>query len=335
MAFTLGPKHLSPVAQCSGYGGYRKITRSRNVNAERSCPCKRPACPAIGGGSEVTFKPLVPRLSVIEGFLALTSPASDMYHSHRLDSWNLESTCVSRYPAKLTLKTFKTLSATQCNLDDEVFSCLISYIGLYVFVTIFSGSLQKERVVKILGLKSVTVLDVGRCTQRKERCYFPVLDRLKRKLIGKDQEPHARKCFSPAQRSTAHYSDYNGESEGARIRSSEATGHFVNSGGTFYLLDTLAELCRDSIVQCPDRGRRDIRAAGHCVASVMALSWPPPPTSPHNPHHTPLHVPSCPLNFAVVQTYLPLWPIARCSGYGCYRKITDSSNAERGCCLDG
>ncbi|KAG8242546.1 hypothetical protein J6590_063117 [Homalodisca vitripennis] len=25
------------------------------VTAERSCPCKRPACPAIGGGSEVTY----------------------------------------------------------------------------------------------------------------------------------------------------------------------------------------------------------------------------------------------------------------------------------------
>ncbi|KAG8277865.1 hypothetical protein J6590_033396 [Homalodisca vitripennis] len=44
------------------------------VTAERSCPCKQPPCPAIGGGSEVTFKPLVPRLSVSEGFLALTSP---------------------------------------------------------------------------------------------------------------------------------------------------------------------------------------------------------------------------------------------------------------------
>ncbi|KAG8328675.1 hypothetical protein J6590_104555 [Homalodisca vitripennis] len=44
------------------------------VTADRSCPCKRPACPAIGGGSEVTFKPLVSRLSVREGFLALTSP---------------------------------------------------------------------------------------------------------------------------------------------------------------------------------------------------------------------------------------------------------------------
>ncbi|KAG8284034.1 hypothetical protein J6590_003726, partial [Homalodisca vitripennis] len=44
------------------------------VTAERSCPCKQPACPAIGGGSEVTFKPLVPRLSVREGFVALTSP---------------------------------------------------------------------------------------------------------------------------------------------------------------------------------------------------------------------------------------------------------------------
>ncbi|KAG8255605.1 hypothetical protein J6590_088651 [Homalodisca vitripennis] len=26
------------------------------VTAERSCPCKQPACPAIGG-SDVTFKP--------------------------------------------------------------------------------------------------------------------------------------------------------------------------------------------------------------------------------------------------------------------------------------
>ncbi|KAG8305784.1 hypothetical protein J6590_062091 [Homalodisca vitripennis] len=47
------------------------------VTSERSCPCKRPVCPAIGGGSEVTFKPLVPRLSVREGFLALTSPDLD------------------------------------------------------------------------------------------------------------------------------------------------------------------------------------------------------------------------------------------------------------------
>ncbi|KAG8240926.1 hypothetical protein J6590_098484, partial [Homalodisca vitripennis] len=31
------------------------------VNAERSCPCKQPACQAINNGSEVTFKPPVPR----------------------------------------------------------------------------------------------------------------------------------------------------------------------------------------------------------------------------------------------------------------------------------
>ncbi|KAG8281503.1 hypothetical protein J6590_056880 [Homalodisca vitripennis] len=30
------------------------------VTAERSCPCKQPACPAVGGGLKVTFKPLVP-----------------------------------------------------------------------------------------------------------------------------------------------------------------------------------------------------------------------------------------------------------------------------------
>ncbi|KAG8292649.1 hypothetical protein J6590_034842 [Homalodisca vitripennis] len=34
------------------------------VTAKRSCPCKQPACPAIGGGSEITFKPLVPRDNV-------------------------------------------------------------------------------------------------------------------------------------------------------------------------------------------------------------------------------------------------------------------------------
>ncbi|KAG8292408.1 hypothetical protein J6590_041520, partial [Homalodisca vitripennis] len=52
------------------YNGHRKITRSSNVErglllgwvtAERSCPCKQPACPAIGCGSKVTFKPLKER----------------------------------------------------------------------------------------------------------------------------------------------------------------------------------------------------------------------------------------------------------------------------------
>ncbi|KAG8284092.1 hypothetical protein J6590_003784 [Homalodisca vitripennis] len=43
---------------------YRKITGSSGrawlllgwVTAERSCPCKQPACPAVAGGSEVNFK---------------------------------------------------------------------------------------------------------------------------------------------------------------------------------------------------------------------------------------------------------------------------------------
>ncbi|KAG8275801.1 hypothetical protein J6590_078779 [Homalodisca vitripennis] len=60
------------MAQCSGYNGYRKITRSSNVTDERSCPCKLPACPAIGGGSEVTFKPLVPSIKNIDGHIRLT-----------------------------------------------------------------------------------------------------------------------------------------------------------------------------------------------------------------------------------------------------------------------
>ncbi|KAG8299362.1 hypothetical protein J6590_102941 [Homalodisca vitripennis] len=52
------------MAQCSGYNGYRKITRSNNGERGccldgRSCPCKQSACPVIGSGSEVTFKPFV------------------------------------------------------------------------------------------------------------------------------------------------------------------------------------------------------------------------------------------------------------------------------------
>ncbi|KAG8244605.1 hypothetical protein J6590_019861 [Homalodisca vitripennis] len=54
------------MAKCTGYNGYRKIKQRRAwlllgwVNVERSCPCKQPACSAIGGGAEVTFKSLVP-----------------------------------------------------------------------------------------------------------------------------------------------------------------------------------------------------------------------------------------------------------------------------------
>ncbi|KAG8278894.1 hypothetical protein J6590_011294 [Homalodisca vitripennis] len=61
----------------NGYGGYRERTVERVslllgwVTDERSCPIN---APVGGGGSEVTSKPLVPRLSVREGFLAVTSP---------------------------------------------------------------------------------------------------------------------------------------------------------------------------------------------------------------------------------------------------------------------
>ncbi|KAG8266685.1 hypothetical protein J6590_066253 [Homalodisca vitripennis] len=52
----------------------------------------QPAQPFIGGGSEVTFKPLVPRLSFKEGFLALTSPAKIkhiylLYHTFQTQSF--------------------------------------------------------------------------------------------------------------------------------------------------------------------------------------------------------------------------------------------------------
>ncbi|KAG8296486.1 hypothetical protein J6590_056045 [Homalodisca vitripennis] len=82
MGITLMGGYTDPYHK-SWYNSYRKITGSSKrrawlllgwVTAERSCPCKQAACPAVGLGSEVTFKPLVPRLSVREGFLALISP---------------------------------------------------------------------------------------------------------------------------------------------------------------------------------------------------------------------------------------------------------------------
>ncbi|KAG8245988.1 hypothetical protein J6590_097465, partial [Homalodisca vitripennis] len=73
-------KFISPIANAAVLSQDNRIKQRRAwqllgwVTAKRSCPCKQPICSAIGGGSEDTFKPLVPRLSVREGFLALTSP---------------------------------------------------------------------------------------------------------------------------------------------------------------------------------------------------------------------------------------------------------------------
>ncbi|KAG8290993.1 hypothetical protein J6590_071685 [Homalodisca vitripennis] len=75
-----------PRAQCSnGYNGSSNQAwlLLRWMTAEQSCTYKQPACSAIGGGgSEVTFEPLVSRLSVREGFLSLTSPAYGRGHQN-------------------------------------------------------------------------------------------------------------------------------------------------------------------------------------------------------------------------------------------------------------
>ncbi|KAG8308193.1 hypothetical protein J6590_002276 [Homalodisca vitripennis] len=73
-------KEQMPMAWRSGYNGYRPDQATSSVAAawmgDRRVilSLKQPACPANGGGSQVTFKPLVRRLKVREGFLALTSP---------------------------------------------------------------------------------------------------------------------------------------------------------------------------------------------------------------------------------------------------------------------
>ncbi|KAG8261882.1 hypothetical protein J6590_064106 [Homalodisca vitripennis] len=51
------------MAQCSGYGAWLLL----GLITERSCPRKKPACPAVGGGSEVTFKKSV-GITQNEGF---------------------------------------------------------------------------------------------------------------------------------------------------------------------------------------------------------------------------------------------------------------------------
>ncbi|KAG8314172.1 hypothetical protein J6590_098532 [Homalodisca vitripennis] len=68
---TVLPDAALPMALCSGYSGYRKITELSNP--EGFCAYKQPAFPAVGGGSEVNSKTLISKLSVTEGFVALTS----------------------------------------------------------------------------------------------------------------------------------------------------------------------------------------------------------------------------------------------------------------------
>ncbi|KAG8259172.1 hypothetical protein J6590_017351 [Homalodisca vitripennis] len=65
--------------KCSGYSGLSQDDRIKQrrawlllgwVTAERLCPCKQSTCPTIGGGSEVTFKPLVPCFKCKRGLLS-------------------------------------------------------------------------------------------------------------------------------------------------------------------------------------------------------------------------------------------------------------------------
>ncbi|KAG8277871.1 hypothetical protein J6590_033404 [Homalodisca vitripennis] len=59
---------------CICYGGYRERLLLGWVTTERSCPCKQPVCPAAGGGSEVTFNPLVPSKNYLNRLLSPGQP---------------------------------------------------------------------------------------------------------------------------------------------------------------------------------------------------------------------------------------------------------------------
>ncbi|KAG8288863.1 hypothetical protein J6590_010982 [Homalodisca vitripennis] len=109
--------------QCSGYNGYRKINGSRNVErvtAERSCPCKRSACPAIGGGSQVIFKALVPRLSVKMCLLYFSSGKAPLFQSRRHESSRpVNLMCIS-YQYELTRQNLKVLRRRVGALDNSI-----------------------------------------------------------------------------------------------------------------------------------------------------------------------------------------------------------------------
>ncbi|KAG8303679.1 hypothetical protein J6590_002687 [Homalodisca vitripennis] len=64
------------------------------VTAERYCSCEHPACPAIGGGSE---------LSVREGFLVLTSSGKIRHFRNSINSSYIQD-CSQTTQATITLK---------------------------------------------------------------------------------------------------------------------------------------------------------------------------------------------------------------------------------------
>ncbi|KAG8335086.1 hypothetical protein J6590_077163 [Homalodisca vitripennis] len=101
------PFLTKPLPPPRGYSGYRKITESSNVERGccldgRFCPCKQPTCPAVGGGSEITFKPLVPRLNVRVGFLALTSPVHPSEASRSLGQPQIDAVLFWFRPPPIT-----------------------------------------------------------------------------------------------------------------------------------------------------------------------------------------------------------------------------------------
>ncbi|KAG8253497.1 hypothetical protein J6590_033872 [Homalodisca vitripennis] len=66
------------------------------VAAKRSCPCKQPACPVIGCGSEVTFKRLEGELELnstftLTGFQTFAIVMVTKGMTQRFEDWNLSS----------------------------------------------------------------------------------------------------------------------------------------------------------------------------------------------------------------------------------------------------
>ncbi|KAG8274029.1 hypothetical protein J6590_008156 [Homalodisca vitripennis] len=91
------------------------------VAAERSCLCKQPACPAIGGGSQIRFR---------DSYLALTSA--------ELDYWTFPVLTYFKTGVVICLRLHSLVTKS---LDDKVFSGALNIVvsrSLLLFRTSFS-----------------------------------------------------------------------------------------------------------------------------------------------------------------------------------------------------
>ncbi|KAG8246698.1 hypothetical protein J6590_078636, partial [Homalodisca vitripennis] len=122
------------------------------VTADRSCPCKRIVCPAIGGGSEVTSTPLV-RSSWIESD---TLPLQVMFAYSRTTRENVS---IKRYQWTFHFATFFTMGMSVNIRDSRLPSSPFKvYLGHCVCLTV--KVLPSLRITVLKGLMVAELVDL-------------------------------------------------------------------------------------------------------------------------------------------------------------------------------